>query len=102
VELLGRNVLLAASKRNAPIRKWLEIWAEKVAGAAWYSLHDVRQDYPATNGVRLKTDVVITVFYVKGNIYRLLTAIDFELQTVVALEVLTHVEYSKNMWKARN
>ena len=43
----------------------------------------------------------MTIFNVKGNEYRLLTSIDFEIGTVEAIDVLTHAEYDKNLWKDR-
>ena len=45
--------------------------------------------------------VIITVFNVKGNEYRLLTNINHQPQLVMALEHLTHAEYVKNKWKER-
>jgi mRNA interferase HigB len=43
---------------------------------------------------------VVTVFNVKGRLYRLLTKIDYSLQSVWIIDILTHAEYNKNKWKA--
>ena len=99
--LLGQDVLIAAGKRNKPLRTWLEEWAAVVANVAWKSLGDVRQLYPSADGVALASGTVVTVFNAKGNSNRLLTWIDYELQVIEALAVLTHAEYDKNLWKAR-
>jgi mRNA interferase HigB len=67
----------------------------------WYNLDDVRKAYPTADGVRLKSGFVVTVFNVKGNNYRLLASIDYDLGVLEALEILTHAEYDKNLWKDR-
>ena len=64
-------------------------------------MEDIRADYPSADGVKLKSRIVITVFNVKGNEYRLLTNVNFENQVVLALELLTHAEYEKDKWKGR-
>jgi len=67
----------------------------------WHSLDDVRKAYPSADGVKLKTRLVVTVFNVKGNEYRLLTSIDYDAGIVEAMDVLTHAEYDKESWKVR-
>lgn len=55
----------------------------------------------AADGVKLKSGLVVTIFNVKGNEYRLLTSIDYAGGIVEVLEVPTHAEYDKNLWKAK-
>jgi mRNA interferase HigB len=99
--LVGQDVLRRTGRRNAPLRNWLAQWVVTVENATWNNLADVRRMYPSADGVPLKGKLVVTVFNVKGNEYRLLTLIDFESETVEALEVLTHSEYDKDLWKVR-
>lgn len=99
--LIGRPVLLEAAKRNAPLRKWLALWIDAVESSHWHSLSDVRRSFPSADGVRLRSQTVVTVFNVKGNRYRLLTIIDYDLQVVEALELLSHPEYDRGNWKQR-
>jgi mRNA interferase HigB len=99
--LVGQDVLHRAGRRNAPLRRWLTIWAATVENKNWANLNDVRMDYPTADGVKLSSHLVVTIFNVKGNEYRLLTAIDYDAEIVEALEVLTHAEYDKELWKDR-
>jgi mRNA interferase HigB len=99
--LVGQDVLTTAGKKNSPLRKGLLGWAATVEAAEWHSLDDVRRSYASADGVKLGSGTVVTVFNVKGNVYRLLSWIDYDLQSVEALEVLSHAEYDKDQWKER-
>jgi mRNA interferase HigB len=101
MRLIGQDVLSKAIRRHADTRKWEQAWAATVQDAEWLSLDDVREDYPAADGVKLKSQVVVTVFNVRGNEYRLLTSVNYQRQVVLALELLTHAEYDKEKWKGR-
>ena len=48
-----------------------------------------------------KGGATVTVFNIKGGNYRLLSLINYSLQSVTVLEILTHPEYDKNLWKKR-
>jgi mRNA interferase HigB len=99
--LLGQDVIQLAGRRNAPLRQWLTTWVATVRAAEWFSIEDVRKSYSSADGVKLRSGFVVTVFNVKGNEYRLLSRIDYDAQTVEALALLTHAEYSKEHWKKR-
>jgi mRNA interferase HigB len=99
--LIGQDVLSRAGRRDMPLRKWLTRWAATVEKVEWHILEDVRKSYPTADGVKLKSKIVVTVFNVKGNEYRLLTSIDYDAGIVEVLDVLTHAEYDKDMWKDR-
>jgi mRNA interferase HigB len=101
MRLIGQDVLRRSLKKHPEARKWLAAWALTVEDAAWQSIDDVRNDYPSADGVRLRSRLVVTVFNVKGNEYRLLTNVDYRGQVVQVLELLTHAEYNKDLWKPR-
>jgi mRNA interferase HigB len=79
----------------------LSAWAATTRAATWRSLRDVRETYRHADGVKLKDQRVVTVFNIKGNKYRLITAIDYPLGIVNVLLFLTHAEYSKDLWKGK-
>ena len=71
---------------DLPLRTWLKI-TEK---AAWKNFTDVRQVFASADGVG-----VYTVFNIKGNTYRLVTAIHYNWQKVFIREVFIHAEYDR-------
>ena len=101
MRLIGQDVLSKAVRKHADMKKWIDSWVATVEDAAWHNLADVRDDYPSADGVKLKSTIVVTVFNVKGNEYRLLTRIDYQGHAVFVLELLTHAEYQKDKWKGR-
>ncbi len=101
MRLVGQDVLAKGMARHADTRKWLAAWAATVEDAEWSSLDEVRADYPSADGVQLASQLIVTVFNVRGNAYRLLTQINYRQQIVLVLELLTHAEYDKQQWKGR-
>jgi len=101
MRLIGQPLLVRALRRHRQARQWIETWVVTVQDAAWTNLADVRKDDASADGVKLPSRIVVTIFDVKGNEYRLLTKIDYDGQVVQFLELLTHAEYDKNRWKER-
>jgi len=105
--MIVRNAaeLAKAGRKNAPLRKALDQWLQLTEAALWASLMDVRKTFPSADGVVVKSagnvQIVATVFNIKGNEYRLITAVSYEASTVLVRDVLTHAEYSKGQWKER-
>ncbi len=102
MDLLNSIGLDRAAQRHPQAGPWLAAWRAAAESATWRSLMEVRQSYPATDGVPLgrgKNKVIVTVFNAGGNDYRLLTRISYARQLVQVEDVLTHAEYSKDRWK---
>lgn len=103
--VLNASGLAAAGRKNVPLRNALQQWLQAAQAASWRSLADVRATYPTADGVTLSLhggiQIVVTVFNIKGNAYRLITVIDFSRAIIRVVDVLTHAEYDKNYWKAR-
>jgi mRNA interferase HigB len=101
VDLINQTALDLVIRKYRETAKWLAEWSQIVQAVTWRSIQDVRRDYPSADGVRLRSGVVITVFNVKGNNFRLLTKLDYNAQRIYVVGVLTHAEYDKNQWKDR-
>jgi mRNA interferase HigB len=97
--------LAAAGRKNAPLRKALNLWLAVAEDATWRNLQDVRKTFPSADGVVVRgvdgVQVVATVFNIKGNEYRLITVINYSTASILIREVLTHGEYRKGRWKDR-
>src|SRR5207302_4156599 len=95
MRLLGETVLKRRVRKHSDISGWIAAWVATVLDASWSNIDDVRSDYPSADGVKLKSRIVVTVFNVKGNEYRLLTNVDYAGHVVQVLDLLTHAEYDK-------
>jgi mRNA interferase HigB len=99
--LIGQDVLDRFKKKHADVRSWVDAWVKTVQSATCQSIDDARRTYPHADGVRVRSGNIVTVFNCKGNEYRLLTRVAYDVQTVQVLELMTHAEYSKGSWKGR-
>jgi mRNA interferase HigB len=99
VKLVNEALLRRFASKRRDAGPWLNKWAAIVAGARWHNIIDVRRDFPSADGVRHSSGLVITVFNVRGNEYRLLTHVEYAGGSVRVLDVLTHAEYDRDKWK---
>ena len=99
MDLVNLTAIDRFAKKHRDAAKWLANWVDIAKTAAWQNIQDVRRQFPSADGVTLKSRVVVTVFNVKGNEYRLLTVIGYAARRVVVIDVLTHAEYDSEKWK---
>jgi len=93
------------ARKHRDARKPLADWLDTVRRASWESIVDLRKVYPSADGVNIKVSggqvIVVTVFNVKGNEYRVIAVLSYASAVCQVREVLTHAEYSTNRWKDR-
>lgn len=77
----------------------LAAWLKNVSQATWGNLSEVRRVYPHADPVVVASNRTAVVFNIRGNRYRLVTAIHYNRQVIYTLRFMTHAEYSKNRWK---
>lgn len=99
--LLNPQALDRFARRHADAAGWIGGWRVVVAAATWQNLQQVPQGFPSADGVKMNSGIIVTVFNVKGNLYRLLTTITYARQEIFIHDLLTHAEYDKNKWKDR-
>jgi mRNA interferase HigB len=81
----------AGHKDQAALKAALDAWFYEVRKAKWSSTADVKRLY-ATASIVTSDRIV---FNVKGNDYRLVTAVDFEKSIVWIKWIGTHKEYDR-------
>ncbi len=94
LRIISKKALREFWQKHPDAKEALLAWYRLTEKAEWHSLADTRQTFPHADLVG-----VCTVFNIKGNSYRLITAIKYEWQRVYILHVLTHAEYDKERWK---
>jgi mRNA interferase HigB len=77
----------------------LSAWQKNASQAVWQNLTEVRQVYPHAEAVEVGSGRTVVVFNIRGNRYRLITAIHYNRQIIYTLLFLTHAEYSRDRWK---
>ena len=90
-------------RRGGNIPQRLVTWtfgARRSRRLAWRNLVDVRQTYPDTDAVKVRSGRTVLVFNIRRNDYRLIAAAHFNRQIVYDVRFMTHAEYSKDRWKA--
>jgi mRNA interferase HigB len=91
VKVVGRKHLEEFANLHADVRPQLEAWLNEVEEADWKEPQKIKERFPGASflsGNRV-------VFNLKGNKYRLLTKMSFEVQVVLIAKIGTHAEYSK-------
>ncbi len=95
VRVIARNTLvrfadsLAGHRDQRAVKAALEAWFHEVVRARWSTSADVKRSY--ANASVLTAERV--VFNIKGNDYRLVTAIDFRRQIVFIKWLGRHAAY---------
>ena len=96
-------------------RKPLLVWFRLAKPAKWSSLAELRETFGSADEVTVGSERKAVVFNIKGNSYRLITAVHYERQVsrinrgkavnkikkgkIHLFFLLTHAEYSKDRWK---
>lgn len=83
-------------------RSSLLAWLVAAQAASWKNLNEVRVTYPHADTAKVRSGAIVTIFNIKGNAYRLITAIHYNTQMVFIRDFLTHAQYSKDQWKDRH
>ena len=99
MRIIKEAFLVAAGRDHPPAARHLDAWRKFVKTAAWRSLVEVRQTYPDTDAVKVRSGRQVLIFNIRRNDYRLIVAAHFNRRIVYTLRFMTHAEYSKDRWK---
>jgi mRNA interferase HigB len=93
MEIINESELHSFAKKHSNARKPLANWIDVTKAAVWKSFPEVRETFRSADYIK---DQV--VFDIGGNNYRLISSIDYLIQRVYVLEMMTHAEYDR--WNA--
>ena len=82
---------LSGTKQRFAVSAALDAWFHEVDRAAWRTPADVKRNYATASII----DRERVVFNIKGNDYRLVTAIDYTRRTVFIKWLGPHAEYDR-------
>jgi mRNA interferase HigB len=99
MRILNARLIETSCKRHPDAELALRRWFAITDRAVWANFLDVRKTFPAADPVKLTAGVTVTVFDIRGNVYRLITTVDYRRQVVTLWHFLTHAEYDKQKWK---
>jgi mRNA interferase HigB len=99
MHVIAARTISEFARRHKDARTALRDWLTLVEAARWTNIDDVRRVYPHADAVKVRSGRAVIVFNIRGNTYRLITAIHFNRGKVYTLRFLTHAEYSKDAWK---
>jgi len=87
MHVISKSAMKAFWERHSDAKEPLRAWFRLTEHAEWRDLTDVRKTFNSADVVG-----VFTIFNVKGNTYRIITAIHYNRQKVFIRNVFTHAE----------
>jgi mRNA interferase HigB len=102
MRVIKRGTLEQFWRKHLDAENSLRDWLITAKHASWSSVTDVRRTFPHADPVKGASGGTVTVFNIKGNHYRLITAIHYNTGVIYILRFLTHAEYDKEhgrKWK---
>jgi mRNA interferase HigB len=94
MRIIAKSRLLDMARMYGDCVPQVTVWYDIASKANWHSLSDVRQAFRHADVVGDKT-----VFNIKGNDYRLIVSIRYDLGIIYIKALMTHAEYDKGAWK---
>jgi mRNA interferase HigB len=95
MRIIAKSRLMALAAAHGDCIGQVTVWYNIANKATWHDLSEVRRTFPHADPVGDKT-----VFNIKGNAYRLIVYIRYDLGIIYIKGLLTHAEYNKGAWKA--
>jgi mRNA interferase HigB len=77
------------------VAKALDVWMLVVEAASWTVPQDVNTTFNSADIIGSNNGKTLIVFDIKGNKFRLVAKINFQLAFVFPIDFLNHTDYSK-------
>lgn len=91
VRVISRKILIEFYEKHAETKSSLEAWYHEVIKENWSNPMDVLNKYGSASPIKDNR----VVFNIKGNKYRLVAKINYELKILYIRFIGTHNEYNK-------
>ena len=89
MRVIAVSTLRAFWKRHPEAEQPLKAWFEEVSHAHWTQPSDIKDQYRSASILKNRR----VVFNIKGNDYRLIVAVAYQLQIVYVKFIGTHKDY---------
>jgi len=94
MRIIAKRTLMEAAAAHGDCVEQARQWYEAARRATWQNLAEVRVTFPHADAVE-----GLTVFNIKGNHYRLIVHLRYDIQIIFIKGLLTHAEYDRGGWK---
>ncbi len=91
VHIISKKKLVDYYNKHIETKNQLEAWYHEVREAEWNNPQDVKEKYRSASIIGGKR----VVFNIKGNKYRLVVQINYEMKIIYIRFIGTHKEYNK-------
>ena len=91
VRVIANKTLVEYYEKNKEIKSQLEAWYDEAKNAEWKNPQEVKKKYGSASIIGGNK----VVFNIKGNKYRLMTEINYQMKIVYIRFIGTHKEYDK-------
>jgi mRNA interferase HigB len=91
MRIVARKSLLAFIAKHAQVEQSLLAWYAEASKAAWKTPQDIKDQYASASFVGRNR----VVFNIKGNEYRLIVAVAYQVGVVFIKFVGTHAQYNR-------
>ena len=99
MRIISKPRLTLYAQQHPTAKSALEHWHNITKHAHWRDLTQVRAVFPSADPVKVSSGKTVHIFNLKGNAYRLVTAIHYNREKIFVLQFLTHADYSKDQWR---
>lgn len=91
MHIISKKKLVDYYNKHIETKNQLEAWYHEVREAEWNNPQDVKEKYRSASIIGGKR----VVFNIKGNKYRLVVQINYEMKIIYIRFIGTHKEYNK-------
>lgn len=101
MDLVGNDILQEFERKHSKSHQPIQKWRQAVRSAHWQNFTELRATFPSADQLKSKHGILVTVFNIGGNKYRLISEIAYKTGLVRAIVMMTHAQYGQEHWEER-